>query len=479
MKILRNIKISRKSLYSHKLRTLLALSGITIGVASVIVMTAIGRGAERAVIGKINEMGTNLLVVNAGKLKKTGIRTMQGSSIQTLTLEDSEAIARECSSVALAVPGKDKTLKVMYGSFSTQTKIFGTLPAFTEIRNFKLTLGRFFSEEENKASFRLAVIGAEVHKNIFDGKDPLGEIIRISNVPFKVIGVLKAKGVSAEGSNEDNQIIIPIKTALRRVFNIDYISQVFVRSKSLKLMDNTEAEIKDLLRERHRLNISGKPDDFLIDNLLTVINAQKETSRSFGNLITGISAISLFVGGIGILDVMLPDTDGLELCRIIRKSWDIPIIMLTARGDVTDRIVGLELGADDYLAKPFEPRELVARIQAVLRRGTAAEQKVFIETGDVVLHLDKQKATLKGKNLDLTTAEFEMLAFFVKNQGKVLKRDRILDEIRGLDWDSFDRSIDVLVSRLRQKLGDDSRNPKYIKTIWGSGYKFIGGESGD
>lgn len=179
-----------------------------------------------------------------------------------------------------------------------------------------------------------------------------------------------------------------------------------------------------------------------------------------------------------ILDVMLPDTDGFELCRIIRKSWNIPIIMLTARGDVTDRVVGLELGADDYLPKPFEPRELVARIQAVLRRGVADKPTGILKCRELTIDFDRRVVSLQGKNLDLTTAEFELLAFFVRNPGKVLTRDRIMEEIRGLDWEAFDRSVDVLVSRLRQKIGDDPRQALYIKTIWGTGYRFIGGESG-
>lgn len=224
-----------------------------------------------------------------------------------------------------------------------------------------------------------------------------------------------------------------------------------------------------------KTNVLVIDDDLKLNSLLKDYLSRFDFSvQTASHPKKGLSSIKNTPPDIIILDIMLPDTDGLELCRIIRKSWDIPIIMLTARGEVTDRIVGLELGADDYLAKPFEPRELVARIQSVLRRGAAAEQKEILTSGDVVIHMDKQNAVRKGKNLDLTNAEFEMLAFFIKNKGKVLKRERILDELRGINWESFDRSIDVLVSRLRQKLEDDSHNPKYIKTIWGSGYKYIG-----
>jgi DNA-binding response OmpR family regulator len=177
-----------------------------------------------------------------------------------------------------------------------------------------------------------------------------------------------------------------------------------------------------------------------------------------------------------ILDVMLPDSDGFAVCRRIRETSRVPIIMLTARGEVTDRIVGLELGADDYLPKPFEPRELVARMQAILRRGAAAGGDEVLRAGALELNLATHAARMSDRELDLTAAEFELLALFLRNRGRVLSRDRIMDETRGVDWDAYDRSIDVLVSRLRQKLGDHAKHPTFIRTIRGAGYRFIGGE---
>lgn len=176
-----------------------------------------------------------------------------------------------------------------------------------------------------------------------------------------------------------------------------------------------------------------------------------------------------------ILDVMLPDMDGFAVCRRIRETSRVPIVMLTARGDVMDRIVGLELGADDYLPKPFEPRELVARIQAVLRRGKPAEPDDLLRVGPLELNWTARAVRLDGKELVLTAAEFDLLGLLVRNRGRVLTRDRILDETKGLDWESYDRSIDVLVSRLRQKLGDNAKRPAFIRTIRGTGYCFIGG----
>ena len=175
-----------------------------------------------------------------------------------------------------------------------------------------------------------------------------------------------------------------------------------------------------------------------------------------------------------ILDVMLPDIDGLTLCRRVRETSRVPIIMLTARGDVTDRIVGLEMGADDYLPKPFEPRELVARIQAVLRRGKEDEVEV-VRSGTVEVNFTTRTARVGDRELSLTTAEFELLGFLVRNPGRVLSRERIMAGTHGINWEAFDRSIDVLVSRLRQKLGDEPRQPVFIRTVRGVGYSFMGG----
>jgi two-component system phosphate regulon response regulator OmpR len=171
---------------------------------------------------------------------------------------------------------------------------------------------------------------------------------------------------------------------------------------------------------------------------------------------------------------MLPETDGLAVCRKVRETSRIPIVMLTARGDVTDRIVGLELGADDYLPKPFEPRELVARIQAVLRRGSK-EGEDTVRVGALDVNWTTRSAQLDGHSLVLTTAEFELLGFLVRNRGRVVSRERIMDGTRGIDWEAYDRSIDVLISRLRQKLGDDPKRSAFIRTVRGIGYSFIGG----
>ena len=175
-----------------------------------------------------------------------------------------------------------------------------------------------------------------------------------------------------------------------------------------------------------------------------------------------------------ILDVMLPGMNGFEVCRRIRQDSQVPVIMLTARGDVMDRVAGLEIGADDYMPKPFEPRELVARIQSILRRSQhsiASEKKEF---GPLCICFDTRSAQLEGKDIGLTTNEFNALAVLAAAPGKTFSRDDLMQELRGLVSESFNRSIDITMSRIRQKLGDDPKQPRYIKTVWGTGYVFIG-----
>ena len=206
--------------------------------------------------------------------------------------------------------------------------------------------------------------------------------------------------------------------------------------------------------------------DFLTDFGYAVITATHPAR--------GIKKLKQASPDLVILDIMLPEMDGFEVCRLIRQTSSIPIIMLTARGEVTDKVVGLELGADDYLAKPFEPRELVARIQSVLRRTQPFGDNQVLTFDRLTIDLDKRIASLDGNPVDLTTNEFTALALLARNAGKVLNRDQILQELRGMDCDAFNRSVDIAVSRLRQKLNDNPKSPEFIKTVWGSGYVFIG-----
>ena len=180
-----------------------------------------------------------------------------------------------------------------------------------------------------------------------------------------------------------------------------------------------------------------------------------------------------------ILDVMLPEKDGFEICKEIRAKSSIygqlPILMLTAHAEVTDRIVGLELGADDYLPKPFEPRELVARIQNILRRSSDDPNIRDIKPiNGLEVETTRREVKLDGETLDLTTMEYELLVLFMLFPNKIFTRDELMNRLRGIDAELFSRAVDTLVSRLRHKLNDTSKSPRFIKTVWGRGYTFVG-----
>jgi DNA-binding response OmpR family regulator len=180
-----------------------------------------------------------------------------------------------------------------------------------------------------------------------------------------------------------------------------------------------------------------------------------------------------------ILDVMLPEMDGFEVCRTLRKTSDVPVIMLTARGDVMDRVVGLELGADDYLPKPFEPRELLARIRAVLRRKgdggqapAAAGGQATLRFGSLAIDRDARSVTVAGAEADLTSYQFDLLVAMAERAGRVLTRDQIMEAVRGRELEAFDRSIDVHMGRIRNAIEADPKAPRRILTVRGVGYVF-------
>jgi len=231
------------------------------------------------------------------------------------------------------------------------------------------------------------------------------------------------------------------------------------------------------------MNLAGAPQShiLMVDDDVDLNALVTEYLARFGHrLVTattatrGMAELRRERPDLVILDIMLPDTDGLTLCREIRSEFDVPIIMLTARGEVADRVLGLELGADDYLSKPFEPRELVARIQSVIRRSASRESPAALVSDGLRLEKETRRVRLDGSDIELTTMEFELLSVLMESHGRVLSRNRLIERLRGIDADVYDRSVDMLVSRLRDKLGDDSHAPRFIKTVRLTGYQFVG-----
>ena len=303
MRPFRGIRIGLKSLTAHRLRVALALVAIMIGVASVIVMVGIGKGAEEEVKRRIQAMGTNLVVVSAGQSRAVKGQVGRLGIMTNLTVKDASSVAEDCSAVKRVAPTHWKKLPAKYESVSYSTKVVGTVPTIQQVRNISVQAGSFFDEDDDRLMAPLAVVGPTVIRNLFYGKDPLGEQIRIGKVLFRVIGVTTSKGDS-QGEDEDDQIFVPLRTAMNKLMNVTYLSNIFVEAAGYENVQLAEDQIRSLLRDRHRLR-EGKEDDFTIQNQADVIEAASSVARTFSLLVGTIALISLLIGGIGILGVML------------------------------------------------------------------------------------------------------------------------------------------------------------------------------
>ncbi len=303
MKLSKNVSLSVEILAANKLRTFLSVIGVVVGIASVILMVSAGQGAQKQILDRIRNMGTNLIVVNAGQTQIIAGRQRQMSTVTTLVSEDAAAIARECPSVASVAPYVTKKLTVRWEGETANTNVMGIAASGFVIRNIEPARGEFFTDEESRALKRVAVVGQTVVKNLFGETSPIGLTIRLGSVPFEVIGVTLPKGIDQNGADLDDIIIVPIGTAMRRLLNVTYVQSIYVQAKDTRSMGKAESEIRDLLRARHRLR--EKPDDFTIQNQETLLATERETSQSMTFLIGGVAGISLLVGGVGILAVML------------------------------------------------------------------------------------------------------------------------------------------------------------------------------
>ena len=305
MNLKKSILISSRQLLINRSTTVFAIIGVSIGVASVITMVSIGNGAKKAAIDQLEKTGTNLIVINAGKVKKVMQRRDKTDLVTTLRMKDCDAIVEGCQLIKEAVPSLDGMVKVKYGSIITKCMINGVSSPYFKIKNFIVERGNVFSPIEDHTYQRVTVLGGQVSKTLFGNEDPVGKIIFIDRIPFTIVGVLKLKGVTTDGANEDAQVLIPINTALRRIFNSDYLRRIIIETNGRKEMKMAENEIVDILRKTHKLEAGGKENDFTVSSQLSDIQAIESSSRSFTWLIAGVSAVALLVGGIGILAVML------------------------------------------------------------------------------------------------------------------------------------------------------------------------------
>jgi putative ABC transport system permease protein len=285
------------------MRSFLTGLGIIIGVGAVISMVSIGEGAKRGIEDRFASMGTNLLFVRPGSQNQRGVHGGWGS-MTTLKEDDAAAIAEQCPAVMYVSPSVSARAQTVYGNKNWNTSISGTGANYPEVRNWEVESGMYFDEGLVKAAAKVCVLGADVKTNLFEEEDPIGKVIRIKKIPFKVLGVLKKRGESGGFGSRDDMITIPYTTAMRRLQGIDYIQSVDVRAVSADKMAEAQSQIEDLLRVRHRI-APGAEDDFNVGNMSEIAESAAESTKMMTVLLGSIAGISLLVGGIGIMNIML------------------------------------------------------------------------------------------------------------------------------------------------------------------------------
>lgn len=290
------------SLIANKLRSLLTMLGIIIGVAAVIALVSIGNGVKQDIENSISSLGSNLLVVLPGAPRTPGARPSQGS-MKSLKISDYEAIAK-LEGVKAASPMTNGSYVVIYQNKNWTTSVAGVNSNFQDVNNWTMTSGRFFSDKNVQNRERVAVVGQTVVKNLFADEDPVGKEIRVKNIPFRVIGVLKSKGNGTMGNDQDDTVLIPYTTSMERVEGIDYLRRVYVVAKDDGGIDRLQADIENLLRVRHNIKDTNL-DDFNIQNMKSIMETVAQTTGTFTLFLGAVAAISLVVGGIGIMNIML------------------------------------------------------------------------------------------------------------------------------------------------------------------------------
>jgi putative ABC transport system permease protein len=304
MDLAATIRIAMRALARNKMRSILTMLGIIIGVGAVIAMVGVGQGAQQQVQDRIASMGSNMLFVASGTINRGGMHMGWGST-KTLVYDDMTAILRECPAVAVAAPVSSSNAQVVFGNDNWFTNLTGTEPQYVDVRNWAVDEGAFFSRSDVESAANVAVIGATVRKNLFGVVDPVGQIIRIRNLPFKVTGVLAAKGQSAAmGNDQDDIIIIPITTYLRKITGETWLRSIMVSAISREASFAAQQQIEALLRDRHRIR-PGTDDDFFVRNLADLAELADQAGRVMTLLLASIASVSLVVGGIGIMNIML------------------------------------------------------------------------------------------------------------------------------------------------------------------------------
>ena len=298
-----SVRIALNALFANKLRSILTMLGIIIGVGAVIAMIAVGMGVTQRVTDSIASLGSNMLIIRPGASMSGGLRGAAGSRT-TLKYEDAAAIKKKIKDIDYVSPTVQKNYQVVYGNQNWNTSVTGVTQEYMSIRDLKVTTGSFITEEDMNARNRVAVIGMTVASNLFNEANPVGKTIRVNNQPYRVIGVLESKGQSSVGQDQDDVVIVPLTTAMDRLLAVTYVQTINVQVSSQSKMDEVQANIETLLRQRHHLT-GSKDNDFQVQNLTSLMSTMNETTTMLTLFLGSIAAISLIVGGIGIMNIMM------------------------------------------------------------------------------------------------------------------------------------------------------------------------------
>ncbi len=293
------------AMWANRLRTVLTMLGMVIGVGAVILMLAVGQGAQQMVQASIASMGSNLFIILSGSSTSGGLRMGSGAT-PTLTVADAQSLEELPILVAVA-PSLPGTAQLVYGPNNWSTQVIGTTPSFLQVRDWQLAAGAPFTDSDVRAATRVALLGQTVAHNLFGDEDPVDKTIRIKNSPYVVLGVLAAKGQSLDGRDQDDTVLVPVTTAQRKLFGTQFAGTVrfiMVQSISAEAMPAAEKSITELLRQRHRIR-DGAENDFSIRNLTAMANTAAETAKVMSLMLGAVASISLLVGGIGIMNIML------------------------------------------------------------------------------------------------------------------------------------------------------------------------------
>ena len=303
---LQALRIALRALRINKMRSFLTMLGIIIGIAAVIAMMAVGSGASYVISQQIASIGSNILLVIPGSTTSSGIRTGSGG-VQTLTYDDSKAIQNECPSVELASGTMRGSGQVVYGNQNWSTLLMGATPELFEIREWPVVVGRSITTSDVDGAAKVCILGQTVAQTLFGSEDPLGKMVRVKKVPFTVIGILERKGQSPQGTDQDDVIFVPLRTAQRKLMGSQFpntVGAILVKAKSEELLPRAEEEINALLKQRHRI-MNGKEPDFSVRNLSEILAVAEQSAKAMSLLLGAVASISLIVGGIGIMNIML------------------------------------------------------------------------------------------------------------------------------------------------------------------------------